>query len=126
MEEEERARELAWEAKEARVWAEEEAWRQEGEWRVWEEEDCLAVERDLREEGGPSRERAPRRRLFLPLSDSTRSLEEEEEVMAGPSQDKGKGRAPVPEEVQGEVTGVVCDLCDKKEIPCRWGMVSAF
>ena len=45
---------------------------------------------------------------------------------SGPSQDKGKGRAPVPEKVRGEVPGVVCDLCDKKEIPCRWGMVSAF
>ena len=123
LEEEEGVRKLAQEAEEAQVWAEEEAWRQEGERCVREEEDCLAVERDLREEGGPSRERAPRRRLFLPLSDSAGSLEEEEEVMAGPSQDKGKGHAPVPEEVRGEVTGVVCDLCDKQGIPCRWGKV---
>ena len=36
----------------------------------------------------------------------------------------GKGRAPVLEEVWGEVTGVVCDLCDKKGIPCRWRKVS--
>ena len=42
----------------------------------------------------------------------------------GPSQDKGKGRAPVSEEARGEVTGVVCDLCDKKGIPCQWGKVS--
>ena len=62
---------------------------------------------------------------FLAIIDSARSLEEEEEVTAGPSQDKGKGHAPVPEEVQGEVTGVVCDLCDKKGIPCRWGKVSS-
>ena len=64
LEEEERthehARELVWEAEEARVWAEEEAWRQGGEWHAQDEEDCLTVERDLREEGGPSRERAPR------------------------------------------------------------------
>ena len=44
----------------------------------------------------------------------------------GPSWDKGKGRAPVPEEARGEVTGVVCDLCDKKGIPCWWGKVSDF
>ena len=42
----------------------------------------------------------------------------------GPSRDKGKGRAPVSEEAPGEVTGVVCDLCDNKGIPCRWGKVS--
>ena len=42
----------------------------------------------------------------------------------GSSQDKGKGRAPASEEAQGEVTGVVCDLCDKKGIPCWWGKVS--
>ena len=44
--------------------------------------------------------------------------------MEGPPKDKGKGRALAPEEVQGEVTGVVCDLCDKKGVPCRWGKVS--
>ena len=81
------------------------------------------VERDLHEEGGPSRERAPWRRLFLPLSDSAGSPEEEERV-EGPSQDKGKGGALASEEVRGEVTGVVCDLCDKKGIPCWWGKVS--
>ena len=107
---------------EARARAEEEARRQEEERRVWEEEDRLAVEQDPREEGGHSRERAPWRRLFLLLSDSARSLEEEERV-EGPSLDKGKGRAPALEEVWGEVTGVVCDLCDKKGIPCRWGKV---
>ena len=57
-----------------------------------------AQELDLREEGGPSQERAPRRWLFLPSSDSAGSLEEEERV-AGPSQDKGKGRALASEEV---------------------------
>ena len=46
------------------------------------------------------------------------------ERVEGPSQDKGKGRALASEEVRGEVTGVVCDLCDKKGIPCRWGKVS--
>ena len=45
-------------------------------------------------------------------------------MRAGPSKDKGKGRAPVLEEVRGEVTGVICDLCEKKGIPCRWGKVS--
>ena len=44
--------------------------------------------------------------------------------MEGSFWDKGKGRAPASEEVWGEVTGVVCDLCDKKGIPCRWGKVS--
>ena len=85
------------------------------------------VERDLREEGGPSWERAPRRWLFLPSSDSARRLEEEEGMevrVEGSSQDKGKGRAPASEEVWGEVTGVICNLCDKKGIPCRWGKVS--
>ena len=81
------------------------------------------MERDLHKEEGPSRERVPRRRLFLPSSDSTRSPEEEERV-EGPPKDKGKGRALVSEEVWGEVTGVVCDLCDKKGIPCWWGKVS--
>ena len=82
------------------------------------------MERDIRKEGGPSREQAPWRQLFLPLSDSAGSLEEEE-GMPGPSHDKGKGRAPVLEEVQGEVTGVICDLCEKKGVPCRWGKVSS-
>ena len=102
----------------------EEAWRQEGERRVWEEEDRLMVERDLCEEGGPSRKRAPRRWLFLPLLDSAGSQEEEEGV-PGPSCDKGKGRVPVSEEVWGEITGVICDLCEKKGIPCRWVKVSS-
>ena len=115
-------RELAWEAKEARVWAEEEARRQEGEQRV-REENRLTVEQDLHEEGGPSRERASQRWLFLPLSDSTGSPEEVVVVVPGPSRDKGKGRAPVPEKVRGEVPGVVCDLCEKKGIPCWWGKV---
>ena len=43
----------------------------------------------------------------------------------GPPWDKGKGWAPVSEEAQGEVTGVICELCDKKGIPCRWGKVSS-
>ena len=80
------------------------------------------VERDLREEGGPSQERALQRWLFLPSSDSTGSPEEKR--VEGSSQDKGKDRAPASEEVWGEVTGVVCNLCDKKGIPCRWGKVS--
>ena len=42
----------------------------------------------------------------------------------GPSQDKGKGRALVSEEAWGEVTGVVCEFCDKKGVPCQWGKVS--
>ena len=119
----ERVLEQARQAEEAWAWAEEEAQRQEEERRVREEEDRLVVERDLREEKGPSRERAPWQRLFLPSSDSARSPEEEEGV-EGPSQDKGKGRALASEEVRGEVTGVVCNLCDKKGIPCWWGMVS--
>ena len=41
----------------------------------------------------------------------------------GPSWDKGKGWALASEEARGEVSGVVCDLCDKKGIPCRWGKV---
>ena len=44
LEEEERVRELAREAKEVWVWAEEEARRQEGEWCAWEEQDHLAME----------------------------------------------------------------------------------
>ena len=44
--------------------------------------------------------------------------------MASPAKSKGKGKAWVQEVDQGEVTGVVCDLCDKKGIPCRWGKVS--
>ena len=43
-----------------------------------EEEERLAVEQDLHEVEGPSRARAPWRWLFLPLSDSAGSLEEEE------------------------------------------------
>ena len=128
LEEEERKQEYTQEqvrqVKEAQVQAEEEAQRQEEERRVWEEGDRLAVERDLCKEGGPSQERAPRRWLFLPLSDSAGSLEEEEERVEGPSWDKGKGCASASEEVRGEVTGVVCDLCNKKGIPCQWGKVS--
>ena len=117
-------------AKEARLWAEEEARvaaekaRLEEEQCEQEEEEDLAVERDLHEVGGPSRERAPRRWLFLPSSDSAGSPEEEE-GMPGPSCDKGKGRVPVLEEVRGEVTGVICNLCEKKGIPCWWGKVSS-
>ena len=81
------------------------------------------MERDLREVEGPSWERAPWQRLFLPSSDSAGSPEEEEKVES-PPRDNGKGRAPVQETDQGEVTGVVCDLCFKKGIPCRWGKVS--
>ena len=106
---------------------EEEARRQEEERHACEEEDRLVVEQDLREEGGPSRERALQRRLFLPSSDSARSPEEEEGMevrVERSSREQGKGWAPVSEEAQGEVTGVVCDLCDKKGIPCRWGKVS--
>ena len=44
--------------------------------------------------------------------------------MTGSSQDKGKC-APVLEEVRGEVTGVICNLFEKKGIPCRWGKVSS-
>ena len=80
LEEEEREWECVQEqvckAEEVWVWAEEEAWRQEEEWYTQEEEDHLAVERDLCEEGGPSRERAPRRWLFLLSSDSAGSLEQ--------------------------------------------------
>ena len=100
-----------------------EAQAQEEERRMCKEEERLAVEQDFREEEGPSRERAPWRWLFLPSLDSARSPEEEERV-EGPPKDKGKGRAPASEEVRGEVTGVVCDLCDKKGVPCRWGKVS--
>ena len=63
-----------------------------------EEEERLTVERDLRKEEGPSRERAPRRRLFMPSFDSAGSLEEEER-MEDPPKDKGKGRAPASKEV---------------------------
>ena len=44
---------------EVRVWAEEEARKQEEERCAHKEEERLAVEQDLREEGGPSWERAP-------------------------------------------------------------------
>ena len=79
------ALEQAHQAEEVRAWAEEKAWRQEEEQHAQEEEDRLAVERDLCKEGGLSWEKAPRRQLFLLLSDSARSLEEEERV-EGPSQ----------------------------------------
>ena len=72
---------------------------------------------------GPSRERAPQRWLFLLSSDSAGSLEEEERV-GSPPRDKGKGRVPALEEVLGEITGVICDLCNRKGIPCQWGKVS--
>ena len=117
--------------------AAETAWREEGEhkWeqeclaagarvrakeeqRVCKEEESLAVERDLCKVEGPSRERAPWQWLFLPSLDSAGSLEEEEKVES-PPRDKGKGRAPVQETDQGEVTEVICDLCDKKGIPCQ-------
>ena len=139
LEEEARERELVLEkacsAVEAQAWAEEEAQKQEEERRAREEEErCTcegeghpAVEQDLRKEGGPSRERAPRRQLFLlSSSDSAGSPEEEgmEVRVEGPSRDKGKGWALVSEEAWGEVTGVMCNLCDKKGIPCRWGKVS--
>ena len=92
------------------------------------EEDWLVVEWDLREEGGPSQERALWRQLFLPSLDSAGSPEEEEGMevrVEGPSRDKGKGRVLASEKARGEVTGVVCDLCDKKGIPCLWGKVSS-
>ena len=64
LEEEEREREHVLEqvrqAKEVRARAEEEARRQEEERHAREEEDRLTVKRDLREEGDPSQERAPR------------------------------------------------------------------
>ena len=41
-----------------------------------------------------------------------------------PPRSKGKGKALVQEMDQGEVTGVSCDLCEKKGIPCWWGKVS--
>ena len=94
--------------------AEEEAWMQEEERHAWEEEcrvreeeycareeeEQVVVERDLREEEGPSWERAPWRRLSLPSLDSAGSPEEEERVK-GPSKDKVKGQASVSEEVRG-------------------------
>ena len=64
---------------------------------------------------------------FLPSSDSAGSPEEEEGMevrVEGSSWNKGKELALASEEARGEVTGVVCDLCDKKGIPCRWGKVS--
>ena len=45
--------------------------------------------------------------------------------MASPPRSKGKGRAPVQELDLGEVTGVICHLCEKKGIPCRWSKVSS-
>ena len=44
--------------------------------------------------------------------------------MESPPRNKGKGQVPALEEVLGEVTGVICDLCNRKEIPCQWGKVS--
>ena len=126
-----RAKEEAWE----KAWREEEVWvqeqahlavearAQEEEQRVCEEEERSTVEQDFHEVEGPSQERVPQRWLFLPSSDSAGSPEEEERVES-PPRDKGKGRVLAPEEVLGEVTGVICDLCDKKGIPCRWGKVS--
>ena len=91
---------------------------------AWEEEqERLAVEQDLREVEGPSRRGVPRRQLFLLSSDSARSLEEEERV-GSPPRDKGKGQALAPEVGLEEITGVICDLCNRKGIPCQWGKVS--
>ena len=49
----------------------------------------------------------------------------EEEKVVSPLRSKGKDRVQVQELDLGEVTGFVCDLCDKKGIPCQWGKVSA-
>ena len=108
-EEEECERERVWEqehlAAEARARAE------EGQ-HARKEEERLTVERDLCEAEGSSWARAPWRQLFLPLSNSTGSPEEEERA-ASPPQDKGKGRALISEMDQGEVTEVICNLCSR-------------
>ena len=45
-------------------------------------------------------------------------------MVASPLKGKGKGKGWVQEVDQGEVRGIVCDLCDEKGILCRWGKVS--
>ena len=37
---------------------------------------------------------------------------------------RGRGERQPLRRFGGEVTGVVCDLCDKKGVPCQWGKVS--
>ena len=74
-------------------------------------------------EAGSSKGKAPWRQLFLSSSESAGSPEVEERV-ASPPRSRGKGWALIQELDLGEVTGVICDLCEKKGIPCRWGKVS--
>ena len=62
--------------------------------------------------------------LFVPSPESVGSPEGEERPESPPL-DKGKGKALVPVTEQGEITGVSCDLCERKGIPCRWGKVSS-
>ena len=81
------------------------------------EEERLAVERSLRGAGGSSKGKAPQWQLFLLSLESTGSPEVEEKV-ASPPRSKGKGQVLVQELDLREVTGVVCDLCKKKGIPC--------
>ena len=61
--------------------------------------------------------------MTVPVIVWQNSRAKEEEVVS-PPKSKGKGKAWIQEVDQGEVTGVVCNLCDKKGIPCRWGKVS--
>ena len=82
------------------------------------QEERISVKQDLHKVRGSSKEKAPQQRLFLLSSESIRSPEEEEKVVS-PPRNKGKGRAPVQETDQGEVTEVICNLCDKKGIPYR-------
>ena len=84
---------------------------------------CTRRKRGLLSSETSARWRAPQRWLFLPSSNSAGSPEDEEKVES-PPRDKGKGKAPAQGTGPGEVTGVICDLCNKKGIPCRWGKVS--
>ena len=74
--------------------------------------------------GGVFQEEGPTVTTFLLSLESAGSLEVEERV-ASPLRSKGKGRAQVQESDLGEVTGVICDLCDKKGVPCQWGKASS-
>ena len=90
--------------------------------RVRKEEERVAMENSLWKAEGSSKRKTPQRQLFLLSLESTGNLEEEEEEeeeekVASPPRSKGKGKAPVQEMDQGEVTGVVYDLCEKKGIP---------
>ena len=62
--------------------------------------------------------------LNAQIAEVEQAEHEVEEMVVSPLRSKGKGQAPVQESDLGEVTQVICDLCEKKGVSCRWGKVS--